>query len=216
MSRRHSRRGKPARRPPTQPAGTLRVIGGRFRGTRIQYLGDPRTRPMKQRVREAAFNLLGERVSGAHVVDLFAGTGALTWEAFSRGAASATLVERHFPSVKILHANAAALDVAERIEVEATDTFFWSRQVDSGKSTLPTDRHWLVFCSPPYEFYVSKLEAMLELIRGMIQVAPDKSLVLVESDRRFQPDCLPNEVDWDVREYAPAVLARARVESSGT
>ncbi len=103
------RRPKPqaVRTPRSQePSGTLRVIGGTLRGQPIRYLGDPRTRPMKQRVREAAFNLLGSLVEGAHVLDLFAGTGALTWEAISRGARSATLLERHFPSARLVQQNA--------------------------------------------------------------------------------------------------------------
>ncbi|MFO7904133.1 MAG: RsmD family RNA methyltransferase [Pirellulaceae bacterium] len=214
MSRRGSRRTNQRGRQAARPAGTLRVIGGRFRGKRIQYLGDPRTRPMKQRVREAAFNLLGEQVVGAHVLDLFAGTGALTWEAFSRGAVSATLLERHFPSVKILHANAAALGVTERITVEATDSFFWSRNLAPRPCTLPTDRRWLVFCSPPYDFYVTKLDAMLKLIQQLIHAAPPHSLILVESDRRLQPECLPSDANWDVREYKPAVLSLAKIDSS--
>lgn len=240
MPRRRSRRTDQRSHQAARPAGTLRVIGGRFRGKHIQYLGDPRTRPMKQRVREAAFNLLGDQVVGAHVLDLFAGTGALTWEAFSRGAVSATLLERHFPSVKILHANATALGVTEHITVEATDSFFWSRDLQpatkrgarspdalaEGKldgsgvgssnrraCTLPTDRHWLVFCSPPYDFYVTKLDAMLKLIQQLIQAAPPQSLMLVESDRRLQPDCLPSDVSWNVREYQPAVLSLAKITS---
>ncbi|MFW6171424.1 MAG: RsmD family RNA methyltransferase [Planctomycetota bacterium] len=214
MSRRRSRRTNQRIPRVARPAGTLRVIGGRFRGKQIQYLGDPRTRPMKQRVREAAFNLLGEQVVGSHVLDLFAGTGALTWEAFSRGAVSATLLERHFPSVKILHANAAALGVTEQIEVEATDSFFWSRKLTRQACTLPADRRWIVFCSPPYDFYVTKLDAMLKLIQQVVHAAPPRSLMLVESDRRLQPECLPSEVSWDVREYAPAVLALAKIDST--
>ena len=79
-------------RPPAGPAkttpvtGTLRVIGGVLRGRLIAYSGEMCTRPMKQRVREATFNLLGPRVVGTQVIDLFAGTGALAWEALSRGA----------------------------------------------------------------------------------------------------------------------------------
>ncbi|MCF0234835.1 MAG: RsmD family RNA methyltransferase, partial [Thermoguttaceae bacterium] len=51
----------------------MRVVGGKFRGTKLEYGGDRRVRPMKERVREAIFNLLGTSVAGRHVVDLFAG-----------------------------------------------------------------------------------------------------------------------------------------------
>ncbi len=64
-----------------QPVAGLRIIGGQFRGRRLRYGGDPRTRPMKDRLREAVFNLIGPMVRGTHALDLFAGTGALGLEA---------------------------------------------------------------------------------------------------------------------------------------
>ena len=77
-----SRRGPPTAA--TRPVG-VRIIGGKFRGRKLEYSGDPRTRPMKDRVREALFNLLGHGVEGKVAIDLFAGTGALALEALSRG-----------------------------------------------------------------------------------------------------------------------------------
>lgn len=197
-----------------QPTGTLRVIGGRFRGRHIQYLGDPRTRPMKQRVREAAFNLVGTRVVGSHVVDLFAGTGALTWEALSRGAVSAVLLERHFPSTRILRANADALGVRDQITIIAGDTFVGVRQLQAHAADLTENRRWLVFCSPPYDFYVSKLDAMLELIQRVIEIAPPDSLIVVEADQRLSPDSVPDRIAWDRRAYPPAVLFVGELEKS--
>ena len=213
MARRRTRpdNQRPSRGP--QSTGTLRVIGGRLRGSPIQYLGDPLTRPMKQRVREAAFNLLGKRVSGTHVVDLFAGTGALAWEALSRGALSATLIERHFPSARMVRANATALGVDEQIQVVAGDTFYWSRKLEPQEVAPTPLRPWLVFCSPPYELYVSQPEAMLELIQQMIEVAPPQSLIVVESDRQFDVSRLPDSVTWDVRTYPPAVIALAQTNA---
>ncbi|MDB4778044.1 RsmD family RNA methyltransferase [bacterium] len=70
---------------PEAKPGKLRIVGGRFRGRQIEYHGDPRTRPMKDNVREALFNLVGGWVPGKAVIDLFAGTGAVGLEAISRG-----------------------------------------------------------------------------------------------------------------------------------
>ena len=61
------------------PVVGLRIIGGSLRGRRLQYTGDLRTRPMKDRVRESVFNLIGPAVVGSHAIDLFAGTGAWAW-----------------------------------------------------------------------------------------------------------------------------------------
>src|SRR4029453_14397542 len=84
----------------------LRIVGGKLRGRALAYSGDEPTRPMKDRVREAVFNLLGPGVQGAHALDLFAGTGALGLEAISRGAARATFLERHLPTCRLIEQNA--------------------------------------------------------------------------------------------------------------
>lgn len=74
--------------------GKVRLIAGRWRGTRLDVPASPGLRPTADRVRETLFNWLMPHLPGAHVLDLFAGTGALGLEALSRGAASALLVER--------------------------------------------------------------------------------------------------------------------------
>ena len=169
---------------------------------------------MKQRVREAAFNLIGKRVVGTHVVDLFAGTGALTWEALSRGAVSAVLLERHFPSIRILHANAAALGVTDGVTVLAGDTFLGIRHLPVEAPNLAESHPWLVFCSPPYDFYISQRDAMLELIQHVIDLAPPRSLIFVEADRRLAADSLPHCISWDRREYPPATLSVGEIEGA--
>jgi 16S rRNA (guanine966-N2)-methyltransferase len=163
---------------------------------------------MKQRVREAMFNLLGSRVVGTHVFDLFAGTGALTWEALSRGAQRATLIERHFPTARLIRANAASLDLTDRIEVVPGDTFVWAKRLAARSvTTAAQDVPWLVFCSPPYELYIGQLQPMLDLLHRIVARAPALSVVVVEADERFDPGHLPAACAWDVRTYRPAVLA---------
>ena len=143
------------------------------------------------------------------MIDLFAGTGALTWEALSRGAVSATLIERHFPTARLLRENARQLGVTDQISVVPGDTFVWARTaLTSGRTgSIDPDLAWLVFCSPPYEFFVSRHEDMLALIQTMLELAPPHSLLVVESDHRFDASLLPRGLTWDVRHYAPAVLA---------
>src|SRR5256885_1565381 len=92
----------------------VRIIGGQFRGRRLAYSGDPRTRPMKDRVREALFNLIGPQIKGMYAIDLFAGTGALGLEALSRGAAGATFVEQHYPTAELIRQNIETLAVGDR------------------------------------------------------------------------------------------------------
>lgn len=206
---------------PADVAG-VRIIGGVFRGRKLAYSGDIRTRPMKDRVREALFNLLGRAVEGKIAIDLFAGTGALALEALSRGASRAIAVETHRPTVRLIWQNAASLGIercperlTERdqqavsplakqnayLEVVTGDVFLWARKMpDLGESP------WIVFCSPPYEFYISRRDDMLGLLNQLIEFAPAESLFAVEADERFDFTLLPAADEWDVRRYPPAVL----------
>lgn len=72
----------------------MRIISGTFRGARLPQLPKAQLRPTAERVREALFSILGSDVCGVAVLDLFAGTGSLGYEALSRGAKSVTLVEK--------------------------------------------------------------------------------------------------------------------------
>jgi len=182
------------------PVG-LRIVGGQFRGRRLQYGGDIRTRPMKDRLREAVFNLVGPDIRGMHAIDLFAGTGALAFEALSRGAARATLIEQHYPTAGVIRRNAAVLEVEEAVDIVTGNVFIWWK-----KRPILSDLPWVVFCSPPYDFYVQRTEEMLELIGGLIQSAPAGSAFVVEADERFDFRQLLNPQPWDVRTYPPAVV----------
>jgi 16S rRNA (guanine966-N2)-methyltransferase len=195
----------------------LRIIGGEFRGRRLRYHGDPVVRPMKHRVREAIFNLVSTESAGRHAIDLFAGTGALGLEALSRGAASATFIEKHVPSARVVEENIAALGVQDRATVLVTSAFLWSkRDIASASDGPPAQRPWLVFCSPPYDFYVDRPAEMHELIERIAQHAPPASTLVVEADQRFDFRALigDNSAAWDVREYPPAVVGIWRIEST--
>jgi 16S rRNA (guanine(966)-N(2))-methyltransferase RsmD len=193
-------RGNDARQADGPIAG-LRIIGGTLRHRKLQYSGDLRTRPMKDRVREAVFNLLGPPIKGTHAIDLFAGTGALGLEAISRGAERATMIERHLPTAKLIEQNAAALGVAGQVEVVFGDAFGWSEEFCLHAPGLVT-----VFCSPPFDFYVDRKEQMLALIDRWTSGALLGSQVVVEADERFDFALLPQAERWDVREYLPAVV----------
>ena len=156
---------------------------------------------MKDRVREALFNLLGTAVEGKVAIDLFAGTGALALEALSRGASQAVFIERHRPTAQTIRRNSATLGVEAIVDVTSADTFLWAKRLpDLGSSP------WIVFCSPPYEFYDSRKDDMLQLLNHLIQMSPPGSLFAVESDDRFDFCELPDADQWDIRPYPPAIL----------
>jgi 16S rRNA (guanine966-N2)-methyltransferase len=182
-------------------ASPPRIVGGGMRGRKLLYSGDLRTRPMKERVREAVFNLVGPAVKGKTAIDLFAGTGALGLEAISRGAGRAVFIERHYPTLQLIRRNVEALGVTPQCELVFSNTFAWARQ-PTGLGSLP----WVVFCSPPFDFYVQRSDEMLLLIGNLMAAAPSESIFVVEADARFDFARLPQADQWDVRTYPPAVI----------
>lgn len=200
---------RPKREPQESTAiGPLRIIGGSLRGRQLEYSGDIRTRPMKERVRESIFNLLGPSVKGTYAIDLFAGTGALALEAISRGSVRMTCIERHFPTAKIIEQNIARLGITAPCKVVGGDAFYWGPRVESDGQTP-----WLVFCSPPYELYHKQQEAMLKLIGQMLELSPPESILVVEADEPFDPAVLPDAENWRIRDYPPAKVCLLRKPS---
>ena len=189
----------------------VRIIGGHFRGRRLAYHGDPVVRPMKHRTREAIFNLISTECTGRHAIDLFAGTGALGLEALSRGAASATFIEKHVPSARVVEQNIGSLGVDDRATLLVTSAFLWAkRDLPNAAQSPPRDAGWLVFCSPPYAFYQELQAEMLDLIARIQSHAPPQSVLIVETDEQFDFDLLrqqsANDPIWNVRSYPPAII----------
>jgi 16S rRNA (guanine966-N2)-methyltransferase len=126
------------------PSGQVRIIGGRWRGTRLAVAASPGLRPSADRVRETLFNWLQPALPGARVLDLFAGSGALGLEALSRGAASAQLVEADARLAAGLVAAGARLGAGERLAVHAGDALAWLRGTAGGTFDI-------AFVDPPFE-----------------------------------------------------------------
>ncbi len=125
------------------PVGSVRIIGGRWRGTRLHVPQAPGLRPTSGRVRETLFNWLQPVLPGARVLDLFAGSGALGLEAVSRGAAHAQLVEADPALAQALQTTVQRLSAANEVKVDCTDALAWLRQ----EQALRFD---IVFVDPPF------------------------------------------------------------------
>jgi 16S rRNA (guanine966-N2)-methyltransferase len=152
----------------------MRVIAGRYRGRRLQAPPGAATRPTSDRVREALFSVLADRVGGARVLDLFAGSGALGIEALSRGAAEATFVDSAQASIRVVKANLAALGATA--EVRRADARRFLRSASAGAR-----QYDLVFLDPPYRL-AGRLEG--ELTAALPAVLAPDAAVVAESDRR--------------------------------
>jgi 16S rRNA (guanine966-N2)-methyltransferase len=206
-------------KPEAPDVAGIRIIGGSQRGRKLTYSGDARTRPMKDRVREAVFNLLGTGIKGSLVIDLFAGTGALGIEALSRGCVWGVFLEKHFPTAELIEANLRAVELDHKAQVVGGDTFLQLRLMrrDGRTFAVPADKApnaeaaaqpvpWLVFCSPPYDFYAVREAEMLRLLDDILTLAPPGSTIVVEADDRFDPQRLPQPELWTERRYPPAVV----------
>jgi 16S rRNA (guanine(966)-N(2))-methyltransferase RsmD len=123
----------------------MRVIAGDLKGQRLVAPRGWKVRPTSDRVREAIFSALGERVEGARVLDLYCGTGALAIEALSRGAAAAVLVDR---DTRPALGNVQRLGLEERAELIRADVGRWLEQVSSTSFAGNFD---LVFVDAPYK-----------------------------------------------------------------
>jgi 16S rRNA (guanine(966)-N(2))-methyltransferase RsmD len=122
----------------------VRVIAGDLKGQRLVAPKGWKVRPTSDRVREAIFSALGDRVVEAQVLDLYCGTGALAIEALSRGAEAAVLVDR---DTRPALGNVQRLGLAERAELLRADVPRWLGQVSSGSFAGKFD---LVFVDAPY------------------------------------------------------------------
>lgn len=125
-------------------SGQVRIIGGHWKRTPISVVDVPGLRPTPDRVRETLFNWLGQDLTGWRVLDLFAGTGALGFEAASRGASQVTMVEREPRAVRALQSVCARLQARQVTCVQA-DTRQWLLRAS------PTEpRFDLILLDPPF------------------------------------------------------------------
>ena len=169
--------------------GRIRIIAGEWRGRRIEIPDGTAVRPTPDRVRETVFNWLRDLVLGARCLDLFAGTGALGFEALSRGAAEAWFVEQDAKLVEALRATAAKLGAAPRIV--RRDALAFLREP-------PAAQFDMVFLDPPY---AAPLAPLLALLPAWLR---PHALVYVERPRS---EGLPPVAsgEWVKRSHAGAV-----------
>jgi 16S rRNA (guanine966-N2)-methyltransferase len=157
----------------------MRVVGGKFKGLQLAAPADQATRPTSDRVREAIFNILahgieGLQLDGARVLDLFAGTGALGFEALSRGGRHCQFVEESAAARGLIRANAEKLGVIGQCKI-------WKRDAADLGPCAPLPRFDLVFCDPPYGKGLGE-KALASLVQGE-WLNPGAILVLEEVDK---------------------------------
>lgn len=148
-----------------------RIVSGVWGGRRLTVPKGRDVRPTAERVREAWLSVLGPALPDARVLDLCAGTGALGLEALSRGAASATFVERHPGVLDILRGNVAGVGAGERARIERSDALRYAQR-------LPPGAFDIALADPPFASELAR-----ELVASW-QAVPFATIFAVEHDPR--------------------------------
>lgn len=162
----------------------MRIITGSAKGTQLKAPRGLATRPTADRVKESVFNILGDIVIDAHVLDIFAGTGNLGLEALSRGATAAVFIDNSTESIDIIKANAERTKLTARTEIYKNDvTRALDKFVQNGRSFD------LIFCDPPYN--QGLIQIVLDRIENHSLLKPKGILVIEHSKHEKITD------DWN-------------------
>ena len=152
---------------------SLRIIGGRYRRRILRFPDSEGLRPTPDRVRETLFNWLGQELDGQHCLDLFAGSGALGFEAASRGAARVVMLEKSPRVVAALHENAQMLQNPPEVEIICGDAL---QYLASTKAKFD-----LILIDPPFQRgWISRLEPLLP---GVLN---DDAALYVEAEQAIE------------------------------
>jgi 16S rRNA (guanine966-N2)-methyltransferase len=153
----------------------VRIIGGALKRSKLPVSDKPGLRPTPQRVRETLFNWLGQDLTGWACLDAFAGSGALGFEAASRGAASVVMLERDPDLVASLRASKERLK-AEAVRIERTDALSWMRAAAGGQFHL-------VLLDPPFDAPTALLPSAIEAATHLVIA---NGAIYVEADHALQ------------------------------
>ena len=182
-----------------------RIIGG-IAGSRKLASPAKATRPTSDRIRESVFSRLEARelVSGAKVLDLYAGTGALALEAISRGAALAHLVERDGKAAAVCVANARTIQKAMHDEEIDVETKVINKSVASFLAAPTADDFSLVFIDPPYEVSNEEVSQALE---GLLSIITADAVIALERSSRSAAVELPKGLELvDEKSYGDTTV----------
>ncbi len=181
----------------------MRVIAGTAKGHRLRSVPGDTTRPITDRAKESLFNILGDFIVGARVLDLFAGTGAVGIEALSRGAAEVVFVDKSPAALRTVRANLQHTRLADRAVVLRADAFKYL----AGPIETPFD---LIYIAPPqYKGLWAEVLRALDARPAWLSSTPGGGSGIVVAQihpREYQDLPLHNLVEYDRRKYGSTLL----------
>ena len=180
----------------------IRLISGEFGGRILEGSGTDRTHPMGERIRNAVFNKLSNELDfeGLAVLDAFAGSGALGFEALSRGAQSVVFVERDRIAQKVLENNAKTLNVTNKSKIVKA-------QISGWMSTI-TEKYDLIFADPPYH------DTQLSTVKNILGLLKPNGLMVLSLPSRSEVPTELGVVVVDNRSYGNAAITYYRREDA--
>lgn len=167
-----------------KPPGRIRIVAGQWRGRVIKVVDHTELRPTPDRVRETLFNWLTGYTEGARCLDLFAGTGALGFEALSRGAKELVFVDHHVSQVKAIQNTARDFQAIDRCHIILDESIRWLKQVQHNEK--PFD---IIFLDPPFSSMLIK--ESIRLLENSTLVQPT-TLIYAESPKPLLAENIPS------------------------
>ncbi len=178
----------------------MRIISGNRKGRKLAQLSGTRIRPTSDRIREAIFNILGPKIKGKKVLDLFAGTGALGIEALSRGAIHSTFIDI---DCDIISQNLDRCGLKKNARIIRCDI-----TRDNFAQTLINQQFDLVFIDPPYE--KGYIESILQKV-SFIDLLYENCIIITEQSHKENLDFLPSDLDiYRQKKYSKTLISFIR------
>jgi 16S rRNA (guanine(966)-N(2))-methyltransferase RsmD len=157
-------------------------------------------RPTPQMVREALFSILGNAVPERAFVDIFAGSGVVGLEALSRGASSATFIERDHKLAEAIGRSAEKFGVAAAIRIVCQDVYRWAER------WIPAPEPVNAFLSPPFADLENRAADFHQLVARLQSKLPAGSELVLQVEVTFDAATLPDPARWELRQYGRNVL----------
>ena len=174
---------------------TLRIIAGHLKGRPLKTPKGPSTRPTQGMLREAVFNICQNRIEGANFLDVYAGSGAMAFEAISRGASHAVLIEKNKIAISCIKENIKILQIERQIEVITADAVTSVKRIER--------KFDIVYIDPPYETPTAPL--IEQLLKAQL-LNPDAILFIEERDIKSKAPEFPHLILKNSRRFGVALL----------
>jgi 16S rRNA (guanine(966)-N(2))-methyltransferase RsmD len=176
----------------------LRVIAGKAKGRALRAVKGGDTRPIRDSVKEALFNIIGDSIERASFLDMFAGTGSVGIEALSRGAEACVFLDTSSSAIRTIVHNLDSTGLKDQAQIHRIDAFRYIQ-------APPSIRFDFVYIAPPQYLgiWIKALEALDEFVDWL---NPDAVLVAQMDPKEYEPISLKHLIEFDKRRYGSTLL----------